>query len=480
MTSSETSAGASSATRTTGGTLRPDAIGVTLNTVIGAANAGPGLSLSLTLAAIAATTAYASGPVILLCALPMIVIANAYRRLNEWNANSGASFEWVGRAVSPYLGFVAGWLMICANLVGNAAAVTALGPSVLAVFKGPQAATWPNIAIDTSVGVIMVLIAVAGIRLSARIQLSLAAAEYGIIIALAVVAAWAWSRHWSGTFPPSHSWLTLNGIGGKGSLAAGLLLAVFMYVGWDGAINVNEEVRGRQVNPGRAVMLCVAFLALFYTLCTMALQGAVSPRALQHNAAAPLVYIGQQLGGSWLGRAAAVAVALSVIAGVGTGFVVTARIAYGMAGYRVLPGALANVNRRFATPALATLIVGAVFVAATTAYLLSTSIAGAFTNLIDSTGILFTGTYILTGLAAIVYHRRRILTRPADALTVGLLPVAAMGFLGWIVWKSIAAAAPAQNWSLLGIIGAGLVIMIAVRLLTRPEYFQTAREAASS
>src|SRR5690348_8280322 len=128
MTSSEVPAGTSPAVRTTGGTLRPDSIGVALNAVIGAANAGPGLSLSLTLAAIAATTAYASGPVILLCALPMIVIANAYRRLNEWNANAGAGFEWVGRAVSPYLGFVTGWLMICANLVGNAAAVTALGP----------------------------------------------------------------------------------------------------------------------------------------------------------------------------------------------------------------------------------------------------------------------------------------------------------------------------------------------------------------
>lgn len=478
MTNSRLEPGARRAGRTAGGTLRPDAIGVLQNTVIGAANAGPGLSLSLTLAGVAAATAYASGPVILLCGLPMLAIAYSYRRLNEWNANSGASFEWVGRAVNPYLGFVAGWLMICANLVGNVAAVTALGPSVLAVFNGPQSSTWPNIAIDTSVGVIMVLIAVAGIRLSARTQLSLAAVEYTIIIVLAVAATWAWSRHWAGTFAPSHSWLTLNGIGGKGSLAAGLLLAVFMYVGWDGAINVNEEVKGRQVVPGRAVMICVIFLALFYSLTTTGLQGAVSPHALQAHAGAPLVFIGQQLGGSWFGRAAAVAVALSVIAGVGTGFVVTARIAYGMAGYRVLPGALANVNRRFETPALATLIVGAVFVAATTAYLLSSSIAGAFTNLINSTGILFTLTYILTGLAAIVYHRRRILTRASDAITVGLLPIAAMAFLGWIIWKSIGSAAPAQNWSLVGIIAAGLLIMVAVRLLSRPEYFQTARETA--
>jgi hypothetical protein len=71
--------------------------------VIGAANSGPALSLSVTLAAIVAPTAYGSGPVILLCAVPMLIIANAYRRLNAWNANCGAAFAWAGRSISPYL-----------------------------------------------------------------------------------------------------------------------------------------------------------------------------------------------------------------------------------------------------------------------------------------------------------------------------------------------------------------------------------------
>ena len=55
---------------------------------------------------------YGSGPILILTAIPMLIIANAYRRCNMWNANCGASFEWVGRAISPYLGFLAGWLMV--------------------------------------------------------------------------------------------------------------------------------------------------------------------------------------------------------------------------------------------------------------------------------------------------------------------------------------------------------------------------------
>ncbi|MGO9163084.1 MAG: hypothetical protein ACLP7J_20725 [Streptosporangiaceae bacterium] len=69
------------------------------DTLIGMANAGPTLSVGVTLAAIAAATAYGSGPVIVVTAIPMLIIANAYRRLNLWQANCGASFEWVGRAM---------------------------------------------------------------------------------------------------------------------------------------------------------------------------------------------------------------------------------------------------------------------------------------------------------------------------------------------------------------------------------------------
>ena len=86
--------------------LEPDAIGPAQDTIIGMANAAPAVSVGLTLAALAAAAAYAVGPIIVLTAIPMLIIANAYRRLNLWKAQCGASFEWVGRAINPYLGFL--------------------------------------------------------------------------------------------------------------------------------------------------------------------------------------------------------------------------------------------------------------------------------------------------------------------------------------------------------------------------------------
>ena len=103
--------------------LEPDAIGAAQDTIIGMANSAPTVAIGLSLAGLALASSYGSGPVIVLCGVPMLVIANAYRRLNLWNANCGASFEWVGRAISPYLGFITGWLMIAASLVGAIAEI---------------------------------------------------------------------------------------------------------------------------------------------------------------------------------------------------------------------------------------------------------------------------------------------------------------------------------------------------------------------
>ncbi|MGO9078224.1 MAG: hypothetical protein ACLQDY_04180 [Streptosporangiaceae bacterium] len=168
------------------GKLEPNAIGVAQDTVIGMASSAPAASVGLTLAALAAATAYGSGPIIILTAIPMLIIANAYRRLNMWNANCGASFEWVGRAINPYLGFLVGWLMIAAYIIATVSGVEVLGPSVLSVFGSNSTSVWANIAIGTVVGLVMLLIAIVGIRITARAQVGMAAVEYVILVGFAI------------------------------------------------------------------------------------------------------------------------------------------------------------------------------------------------------------------------------------------------------------------------------------------------------
>jgi amino acid transporter len=457
--------------------LQPDAIGAAQDTVIGMASSAPAATIGLVLAGLTAATAYGSGPVLLLMAVPMIVIANAYRRCNMWNANCGASFEWVGRAIDPYLGFLTGWLMVVAYIIGTVAEILLLGPSVLAVFGSTSTNTWAWIAIGTAVGVIMLVIAVVGIRITAKTQVGMALVEYLILIGLAVAGLVFVLGHRTGTVPITRAWFSLSGIDGKGSAVAGFLIAVFVYGGWDGALYVNEEVKQRHTNPGKAAILAVGFLAVIYTLAQVGLQGVVPAAKLQANSASALVYVAQALGGGFWAKMMALSIALSVIATTGTGIVLSARIVYGMASYRALPGFLSNVSRRYRTPAAASVAVGIVLIVLTWVYLLATSVQTAFNDVIAVTGQLFAIFYIMTALATMVYYRRRVFGGARDALILGVLPLGAAGFLGWMLVRSLQAAPAAQVRSLAAIVVAGVLLMLCARFVLRSRFFGIQRES---
>ena len=460
--------------------LKPDAIGITQATVIGMATSAPAATVAISLAVIAATTAYASGLILLIAAVPMLIIANAYRRLNLWSANCGASFEWVGRAISPYLGFLTGWLMMVTYIVGTVAGVIVLGPSVLAVTGTASVSTAASVGIAGAVVLVMLVLAVVGIRITARAQILMAAIEYLILIGIAIAGLVFVLSHHPGTYPITTQWFTLSGVGGRGDAVAGFLLVIFIYGGWDGTLYVNEEVKHRRVYPGRAAVIAVALLAVIYTLVQVGLQGVVSPAKLQANGGSALVYIAHTMGGSTLARIMALAIALSVIATTGTGIVLGARIVYGMASYRALPGSLATVSRRFATPAVASVVVGVLIAALSAVYLLATSVQTAFDNVIAIAGQLLAILYILTTLAALTYYRRRIVASWRDAIILGILPLGAAGFLGYILYRSIASAwtsARPQVWSLVGIVAAGLIMMLIARFVLRSVFFQLPRES---
>jgi amino acid transporter len=231
------------------------------------------------------------------------------------------------------------------------------------------------------------------------------------------------------------------------------------------------------VNPGRAAIIAVALLAIIYTLAQVGFQGVVSPAKLSANSANALVYVAQALGGGFWAKMMALSIALSVIATTGTGIVLSARIAYGMASYRALPGFLGNVSRRFKTPAVASVVVGVLLIGIFWIYMLATSVQNAFYDVIDVTGLLFAIFYVLTALATIVYYRRRVVSSAWDFLILGLLPLGAASFLGWVFVRSLQSASTSSRWSLIGIVALGVVLMFIARVFLHSPFFQIRRES---
>jgi amino acid transporter len=323
----------------------------------------------------------------------------------------------------------------------------------------------------------MLVIAIIGIRITARTQVGMAAVEYAILIGFAIVGLLAVLHHHPGTFPITSGWFSIHGITGHGSLQLGLLLAVFIFSGWEGTLYVNEETKHRRINPGRAAIMAVLLLTIIYSISQLGLQGVVKPGQLQAHSTSALVYVAEVLGGPTWSKVMALSLALSVIAATLTNIVLTSRIIYGMASYRTLPGFLATVSRRFATPVAASIVVGLLLIGLTVIYMLANSVQGAFNAVIDISGLLFGSFYILTALATVVYYRRRVVSGVWDGLILGILPVLAAGFLGWIIYKSLQGAPTSEIWSLVGVAVLGVLLMFAARYILKSPFFHIQRES---
>src|SRR5262249_1336047 len=97
-----------------GNRLARNALSLTGNIGIACGSSASTAAVALTLAAIVAASSFASPIAILICGLPMLAIAAAFRRLNRWRVNCGGTYAWGGRAISPYYGFAVGWITILA------------------------------------------------------------------------------------------------------------------------------------------------------------------------------------------------------------------------------------------------------------------------------------------------------------------------------------------------------------------------------
>ena len=90
-------------------------VGVGGTAVIAMANTAPTLSIGIGLGLITLDAGAAVPAMVLLAVLPILGIALAFSRLNRSERNLGASYTWVGRTLSPWLGFQCGWV----NLAGS-------------------------------------------------------------------------------------------------------------------------------------------------------------------------------------------------------------------------------------------------------------------------------------------------------------------------------------------------------------------------
>lgn len=460
--------------------LRPDVVSLPMSVLIGVATSAPGQSTAVAIAGMVAVSAYASGPAILLSMFPMLAIALCFRQLNRWEPNCGGPYVWIARAINPYVGFLAAWAMLVGFVLASVSNILPLGPALLSLVGLSASGVAGNLLTATLFGLGLTAIAAVGIRATARFQLAIATIEYATLLVFSAIAFWAvFVEHRPGTVHPSLAWLHLGGVGGKGSIAGAMLVAIFLFTGWDASIYIGEETRRKRTNPGRAALISVVLLGPIYAWLFVSFQGVVPEAQLQAHAGDALPYIAQVLVGSGWAKFMAVAVVLSVLGTTQAVIVNFSRITYSMGTDRLLPGMFARVNARFKTPLRATVFWGCAMVAIADLYVVSSSLAGAFDDVVNAEAIAFTVLFILTAVATIWCYRRILRRSVVDLAVAGVFPLFGATVLTWVLVRSIPELDATARWTVAGVGVLGVALMGVSAWLFRSPFFKIRPSAYS-
>jgi len=134
-----------------------------------------------------------------------------------------------------------------------------------------------NPFIKVSLGVvfiaIMTYVSYRGIVISERIQAVLVTFQFAVLILLSVLALFRVFNGSAGpqAVSPELSWFSPFGLTAS-EIAAGVILCIFLYWGWDSCLAVTEETKDADKTPGRAALLCTVILLFTYLLVAISIQ----------------------------------------------------------------------------------------------------------------------------------------------------------------------------------------------------------------
>jgi APA family basic amino acid/polyamine antiporter len=370
-----------------------------------AADAGAGILLALPLAAAVAA-----------------LNALSTTRLAMAHPVSGGAYAYGRAELGPVPGFVAGVLFV----LGKTASVAAIA-SIAGAYL------WPEFTRPVAVAsvIALALVNATGIRSTAVVSIVIASLVVAVLVTVLIVTAV------QGAGAPHRSPLALTG-GVLGVLQAAALI-FFTFAGYARIATLGEEVRDPERTLPRAVVAALALVLLLSAATAAVLLARLGTWALAASGSplADAVGPGAETVIRITAAVACLGSLLSVLAGL-------SRTSLAMARDGELPGRLARISERTATPVIAELAVAVVGVAAV--LLLDPA------RLVGVSACAVLGYYGVAHLAALG-RARRLRARVPVLAVLGLIGCAALALS--TPWQAIAGV-------------AGLVLLaIGVRALVR-------------
>jgi len=460
--------------------LRAGELNLFDSTVVAVSSVAPAYSLAATLGLLFVAVAYAGPAVIIVSFVPMLFIAVAYFYLNRRDPNCGASYAWISKLIGPDIGWFNGWVQLAASVLFCVAAPLLAGSYTLQFFHSVgwiSAATASEMWLTAAIAALwlagITFITVYGVRWTANAQWVFLVIQYAVLL---VASIWGIVKvavqHPPGSTGFHWSWLSPLSIDGYQGLAAGAVLGLFFFWGWDTAVNLNEESKGSTKTPGEACIISMFLLLFIFVLNIVAAQMLIPSKQLEGQGANLLFYFSEQAGGRWLGYLMIFAVLSSTVADTQTTLLPASRLTLSMARDGVFPPVFAKVQGRFQTPMLGTLILAGLCLFGIFLRTVSPAVNNGYGNLIDDIGVLVAFYYGAAGFACAWSYRKVMLRNVRFFFTGVLLPFLSAGFCFWVGYEVIKQSGFGASASVLVALVLGAPLVFIARRTTRSDFFQ--------
>ena len=450
--------------------LKHNALSFAGNVVIGVASTAPAYSLASALGAMAVIVGVGVPAILLAAFVPMLCVAAACYHLNRIDPSCGTTFSWVTRAMGPYVGWMGGWAVIVTNILVMPNLAMIAGQYGFRLFGISDPATWMVTLAGLTWIAVMTAICYRGIEASARIQRIFLIGQLGILVVFAIVAlvkVYA-GRALPDAAPVSFGWFDPFAVGTLDQFSQALLVAVFIYWGWDTGLSVNEETENPAEGPGQAALVSNVLLVVLYVMVATAAVAFAGPALLAKNSADAFAPLGLAVLGPGLDKLLIAAVLFSASACTLTSILPNARTALAMATVGAMPERFAQIHPRFKNPDFGTLVTGGL--AMTWFVALSTISQNVLEDSVLALGLCISFYYALTAFACVILHRRELTQNVGAFVSMGLLPVAGGVMMTALFVQSIFALSRAGTTSILGmsgplVIGLGSLLLGVVPML---------------
>lgn len=428
----------------------------------------PTLAMSVTGVAAASELGRAAPLAFVVAGLGVGLVAFGFVRLASDFSHAGSVYAFVGKALSPRWGFVAGWALLGTYLVFPTVSimgVTVFGRAFLHSAGLVDDADWYPLAL---LGwAVIWLLAARGIRPTTRSLLAFEVVSVLLIVILmvAIVVRLSTGTHTvSGASGLSGRFLALPPGTGAATLALAATSGFLAFAGFESAGSLGEESLLPRRQIPRAIWTAVAFGAVFYVTCviTQSLGFGLDSRGVSafRNSQAPLGDLADHYVGSALSTLLDAGAVLSAIgAGLG-GVTVAARMMFAFGRDGLATSRLGRVSRATGVPARALAVEMIVSLLLLSAFRLEGTAALAVFFYLATLGVLsLLSMYILTNVAAV---RRVKRTSKLEAV----LPIAGTAIAAYVLYRNVWPVPPAPYryfpYGVLAWLTFGLILTLAV------------------